>query len=78
MLMLRFGLQRRRVGVGVPPILDAPEMDQPYGVEARDVMVRLIVGHHVDVRPVSGFSYGRMWPTWFVRMVWTQAPTWCA
>jgi endonuclease YncB( thermonuclease family) len=35
-------------------------MDQPCGVEARDVMVRLLVGQHVAVPPISGFSYGRL------------------
>jgi micrococcal nuclease len=40
--------------------IDAPELDQPFGVEARDVMARLVVGRHVDVRPISGFSHGRM------------------
>jgi len=39
--------------------VDAPELDQPYGAEARDTVTRLIVGHHVDVRPV-GHSYNRM------------------
>ena len=44
--------------------IDAPEMDQPFGGDARDVMVQLIVGHHVDVQPISGFSYGRTVADW--------------
>lgn len=39
--------------------IDAPEIDQPYGVEARDLMVRLVVGKHVDLTP-AGTSYNRM------------------
>jgi endonuclease YncB( thermonuclease family) len=39
--------------------VDAPELDQPYGPEARDILTSLIVGHHVDVR-AAGHSYNRM------------------
>jgi endonuclease YncB( thermonuclease family) len=40
--------------------VDSPELDQPYGSAARDLIVRLIVGHHVDVRPDGSHSYNRM------------------
>lgn len=39
--------------------IDAPEIGQSYGVEARAVIVRLVVGKAVDVRP-AGQSYHRM------------------
>jgi micrococcal nuclease len=39
--------------------INAPEIGRAYGDEARDIVMRLILGHHVDVRPISGFSYGR-------------------
>ena len=56
----------------------------------RYVMVRLIVGNHVDVRPTSGSSYGRTvadlivedgpdagvdaGPPWFTGCAWVEDP----
>ena len=33
--------------------VDAPELDQPFGTQARSLMVQLVVGRHVDVRPAG-------------------------
>jgi endonuclease YncB( thermonuclease family) len=40
--------------------IDAPELDQPYGEQARLLINSLVAGHHVDVRPTGDFSYRRM------------------
>jgi micrococcal nuclease len=40
--------------------IDAPELDQPYGDQARVLINRLVAGQHVDVRPTGDRSYGRM------------------
>ena len=39
--------------------IDAPEIDQPYGTEARDVLCRMVCGREVDVEP-RGTSYDRV------------------
>ena len=39
--------------------IDAPEIDQPYGVEARDVLCSMICGRVIDVEP-RGTSYDRV------------------
>ena len=39
--------------------IDAPEIDQPYGATARDVLCALICGREVDVEP-RGTSYDRV------------------
>jgi micrococcal nuclease len=39
--------------------IDTPEIDQPYGLEARAVVLKLVLGRQVKVRPV-GSSYKRM------------------
>ena len=39
--------------------VDAPELDQPYGPQARLLINSLIAGQHVDVRPTGDLSYGR-------------------
>lgn len=39
--------------------IDAPEIDQPYGTEARDVLCAMICGREVDVDP-RGSSYDRV------------------
>lgn len=38
--------------------IDAPEIDQPYGIEARSLMVSLVVRRHVDLT-AAGYSYKR-------------------
>ena len=40
--------------------IDAPELGQPYGSEARARINLLVAGHHVDVRPTGDRSYRRM------------------
>jgi endonuclease YncB( thermonuclease family) len=39
--------------------VDAPELDQPYGPQARLLINSLVAGQHVDVRPTGDASYGR-------------------
>jgi micrococcal nuclease len=39
--------------------VDAPELDQPYGLQAHALINRLVAGQHVDVRPTGDLSYGR-------------------
>ena len=39
--------------------IDAPELDQPYGLQAHALINRLLAGQHVDVRPTGDHSYGR-------------------
>lgn len=39
--------------------IDAPEIDQPYGTAARDVLCSLVCGRVVDVEP-RGTSYDRI------------------
>lgn len=39
--------------------IDAPELDQPYGLQAHAMINRLVAGQHVDVRPTGDSSYGR-------------------
>ena len=39
--------------------IDAPEIDQPYGTEARDMLCKMICGRGVDVEP-RGTSYDRV------------------
>lgn len=39
--------------------VDAPELDQPYGLQAHVLINRLLAGQHVDVRPTGDLSYGR-------------------
>lgn len=39
--------------------IDAPELDQPYGLQAQAMINRLIAGQHVDIRPTGDLSYGR-------------------
>ena len=39
--------------------VDSPELDPPYGPAARDTVIRLIVGHHVDVGS-AGHSHDRL------------------
>ncbi len=51
--------QAKRITVRVHAI-DAPEIGQPYGVEARGVILKLIPpGTQVDVRPTGDASYHR-------------------
>jgi micrococcal nuclease len=33
--------------------VDAPELDQPFGTQARSLMIQLVVGRHVDMRPAG-------------------------
>src|SRR5215472_3572705 len=40
--------------------IDAPELDQPYGDQARAVINQLVAGHHVDVLPTGERSYDRI------------------
>jgi endonuclease YncB( thermonuclease family) len=40
--------------------IDAPELDQPYGLQAQALINRLIAGQHVDVQPTGDRSYGRI------------------
>src|SRR5262245_43711872 len=40
--------------------IDAPELDQPFGDQARTLINQLVAGHHVDVRPTGDYSYHRM------------------
>lgn len=39
--------------------IDAPEIDQPYGTRARNVLCSMVCGHDVDVEP-RGRSYDRV------------------
>jgi endonuclease YncB( thermonuclease family) len=39
--------------------VDAPELDQPYGAQARLLVNSLVAGQHVDIRPTGDLSYGR-------------------
>jgi micrococcal nuclease len=39
--------------------IDASEIDQPYGTEARDVLCRRVCGRDVDIEP-RGNSYDRV------------------
>jgi endonuclease YncB( thermonuclease family) len=39
--------------------VDAPELDQPYGAQARLLINSQVAGQHVDVRPTGDTSYGR-------------------
>ena len=54
---------RRDDGVVVPIRIygvDCPELDQPGGVEARDVTIKLVLGQRVNIIPVGQRpSYGR-------------------
>jgi micrococcal nuclease len=33
--------------------IDAPELDQPFGIQARALILRLVLVHRVDVRPAG-------------------------
>jgi micrococcal nuclease len=39
--------------------IDAPELDQSFGPQARLMINSLVAGHRVDVRPTGDLSYGR-------------------
>jgi micrococcal nuclease len=40
--------------------IDAPELDQPGGEQARVLINQLVAGHQVDVRPAGDRSYRRV------------------
>ena len=39
--------------------VDAPELDQPYGAQARLLINSLVAGQRVEVKPTGNLSYGR-------------------
>jgi endonuclease YncB( thermonuclease family) len=39
--------------------VDAPELDQPFGTQARTLVSALVIGRHVDLR-LAGYSQDRL------------------
>jgi endonuclease YncB( thermonuclease family) len=52
--------------------IDAPEIDQPYGKQARVWINRMIAGEHVDVRPTGAVSHGRTVAAIYFRVRWPR------
>ena len=46
--------------------IDAPEMNQPYGVQAADRLVELVLGKYVTLKPSGTDQYGRGLETVFI------------
>ena len=53
--------------------IDAPELDQPFGPEARDFLQRLVERQNVRIAPLSGDSYRRVVANVYLSDVYVNA-----